>query len=203
MRTKYNGQKKNGRGRPSSYRSEYAVQAKRIVSTMGCSNPELAQALGISRSSVEKWMRDFPDFKSAVKEGRDAYDTRRVERTCLERALGFEYEEVTTKQITIKQGKGEDAVELPATETTRTKKFLPGDRTLLMFWLQNRQADRWKNVQRTIIEGKVDHTHEDRSVDYSKLSKEELFIVREKLLKALSEKRRAEEQTTMSEPVMN
>ena len=36
---------------------------------------------------------------------------------------------------------------------------VPPDNTAMIFWLKNRQADRWRDQQNVRLDGEVNHTH--------------------------------------------
>lgn len=60
-------------GRPSSYRPEYAEQARKLC-LLGATNPEMAQFFGVATSTVSKWLDEIPEFSDALKSGRAGAD---------------------------------------------------------------------------------------------------------------------------------
>jgi hypothetical protein len=120
----------------------------------GSTNEQLAKLLSVSVSSIEKWQREHKDFKRAIKEGRDEFDTNVVERTLLKRALGYDIVEIKTEEIEIKQGKGEHAIKVPAQRVTKTIKHILPDTGALCFWLKNRNPDRWRDIKAIELTGR-------------------------------------------------
>jgi hypothetical protein len=104
---------------------------------------ELADFFKVKESTITRWKDKYPDFCTSLKRGKDEFDTGKVENTLLRRALGYQYTEKTqtlskpdpetgeTKLITVKQV---------------TKEVVP-DTTAIIFWLKNRQPDRWRDKQ--------------------------------------------------------
>ena len=61
----------SGRGRPVEY--DPAIHDDIITwGEQGCSKVEIAVKLGIARSTLYKWMTDFPDFSDVIKRAEDA-----------------------------------------------------------------------------------------------------------------------------------
>lgn len=67
---------------------------------------------------------------------------------------------------------------VPGFKRSVTVKYVPPDIGALCFWLCNREPDDWKNVQRQIVEGKVDHQHQ-HLLDLTRLKREELEQLRD------------------------
>lgn len=61
-----------------------------------------------------------------------------VENALLKRAMGFEYEEVTTEIIEQQDGSQRKHIK-------RTKKMVVPDTMAAIYWLNNRRPDLWKN----------------------------------------------------------
>lgn len=121
----------NGKGRPTKYKPEYNETA-RLLSVQGKINPEIATALGIGLSTFQRWMVDRPDFRDAIKAGKQVADDF-VERSLYERAMGYSHPE---EKIFLHEGK-EVRVE--------TQKHYPPDPASMIFWLTNRRPDEWRH----------------------------------------------------------
>ena len=152
-------------GRPTKYLPEYCNVAEVICRRFGANRKQIAETLGIQQDMITKWIKTHPEFLQSIKRGREAYDIRVIEKSLRMKATGFEYEEVTIKQVTIKRGRGNDMITLPATEKTIFRKKAVPDVAACIFWLVNRQPDKWKHVARTIIQGDIKnpvvHAHGD------------------------------------------
>jgi len=173
-------EKQNKGGRPSTYDPAICDLAERVVGETGATNGKLAKVLGVATSTIGEWMVRHTQFADAIKRGRDKFDSEHVERSLLQRALGYEYDEITVEEIMLTQGKGDAKVSLPSTKVRTTKKMLAPDVAAICFWLCNRHPDRWQNIQKQIHEGRVDHKHDHSLVlDLTKLGREKLEQLKE------------------------
>lgn len=71
---------------------------------------------------------------------------------------------------------------VPGFKRSVTVKRVAPDVAAICFWLCNRQPEIWKNVQRQIVEGKVEHQH-SHMLDLTKYTREELEKLRELVAK--------------------
>jgi hypothetical protein len=125
----------------------------------GATDLEMIAALGISPQTFYNWRGKYPEFKEAVQRGKEITDIR-VENAMLKRALGYRYDEVTREPqpvIDRETGKikkdefGEPIMELQPVKVV-TKEVHP-DTTAQIFWLKNRQPDKWKD--RRVLDANV------------------------------------------------
>jgi hypothetical protein len=65
----------NDGGRPTSYRPEYAEQARKLCQ-LGATDAELAQFLEVNRSTIFEWQAAHPEFSDALKIGKSFADER-------------------------------------------------------------------------------------------------------------------------------
>lgn len=112
----------------------------------GLTDEQIAENIGISRSTLNNWKDKYPDISDTLKKGKYVVD-RQVENALLKRALGYEYTEVTREYIP-------EVGEVTVTKEV-TKQVVP-DTTAQIFWLKNRKPDKWRDKQeyedRTAIE---------------------------------------------------
>lgn len=104
----------------------------------GLSNEQIAENLGIARSTLWVWAKANANIANALACGKDIPD-RHVENALYKRALGWTYTEVTHKSK-VDPETGEER--LVATETT-TKQVLP-DTTAIGMWLRARKPLEWR-----------------------------------------------------------
>jgi hypothetical protein len=123
------------RGRPSSYRKEYADQAMHLC-RLGATDADLAMALHTSISAIERWRARHADFRRALKAGKKEADER-VKRSLYMRAVGYHYDAV---KIFMPAG-AKKPIYAPYVE------HMPPDPTSMIFGLKNRDPERWRDVQ--------------------------------------------------------
>ena len=99
----------------------------------GLTDEQIAENIGISRSTLNMWKNRYSDISDTLKRGKDVIDLQ-VENALLRRALGYEYKEVKEKY---EYGK--------MTEKTVTKKEVVPDVTAQIFWLKNRKPEKWRD----------------------------------------------------------
>jgi hypothetical protein len=125
---------KNGRGRPSKYRAEYATQAHKICLLLGATDAELAGVFGVDERTINRWKDDHPDFCQSISRGKVIADADVAERM-YRRALGYEHDAV---KIFMPAGAYEP-VYAPYTE------HYPPDTAAASLWLRNRQPGKWRD----------------------------------------------------------
>ena len=77
-------------GRPSLYKPEFAEQAYGLC-LAGATNQELADGFDVGRSTIDNWLRKYPEFAQAVRSGRSLADGK-VAHGLYARAIGYDYE---------------------------------------------------------------------------------------------------------------
>jgi hypothetical protein len=84
-------------GRPSSYREEYADQARKLCK-LGAIDQEIADFFEVSVRTIHRWKLEFPEFAKALKAGKARADDR-VLRALYQRAVGFSQVETKVFQF--------------------------------------------------------------------------------------------------------
>ena len=120
--------KQRSAGRPSKFKQEYCDRAFDFA-LVGMTDDEIAGALKIDRATLYRWKNSYPELCDAIKRGRDRYDTEVVETALRQRAAGYEY----TEEVMTRDG-----------PSVLTKRFHGSD-TAAIFWLKNRQPERWRD----------------------------------------------------------
>ena len=119
----------------------------------GLTDEQIAQNMGISRSTLSDWKNKFPDISNALKKGKEIVD-RQVENALLKRALGYKYDEITRElKEVVNPETGE--VEEALVETKRVTKEVQPDVTAQIFWLKNRKPDVWRDKKETELSGSM------------------------------------------------
>ncbi len=120
-------------GRPTDYRAEMCVTACELAKG-GATDREIAESLEIGETTFYQWSAKYPEFRKAVKLGKEAADER-VERSLYRRAVGYSFD-----AIKIMQYEGE-IVTQPYVE------HVPPDVGAATMWLKNRRSESWRDKQ--------------------------------------------------------
>lgn len=127
---------------------------------------EAAQWFGVTVSTLNLWKTRDPAFAEALQLGKDIADGR-VEATLYHKATGYSYPSEEIKVI------NDTIVRVPII------KHVPPSDTAIIFWLKNRQRQRWRDVQDHKVEGKVDVDVSDKAADPRALAMAIIAALRE------------------------
>lgn len=111
----------------------------------GFTDEQIAEKMGISRSTLNSWKDKYSDISDTLKRGKEVVD-RQVENALLNRALGYEYTEVTKEYIP-EVGK--------MIVTKEVSKQVVPDTTAQIFWLKNRKPDVWRDKKDVGLAGEL------------------------------------------------
>lgn len=141
--------------------------AKWATRLFGVTTAQLAQLFGVDPTTIDEWMMSNADFFRAIRDAKDEFNTRSVEKSLLQRAMGYEYDEITRESTEIllpmgvpgaspssrRRGAGNDDVSgkaqglphtknnvvvVPGVKIKVTRKSIAPDITAIIFWLVNR-----------------------------------------------------------------
>ena len=118
-------------GRPTIYRPEYALFAKQLCE-QGATDAEVAHILRIARSTLYEWLARYPDFREALRLGKEPANMR-VERAFYERCTGYDVEVEKVFQY------------LGSPLKVRTVEHISADPGAAFNWLCNRDPENWRN----------------------------------------------------------
>lgn len=109
----------------------------------GLTDEQIASNMGISTATLYNWKSKHVEILEALKRGKEVVDIQ-VENALLKRALGYEYTEET--------------VEIGPTgkRIKQTVKQVVPDTTAQIFWLKNRQPEKWRDKPLEAREGTQD-----------------------------------------------
>jgi transcriptional regulator with XRE-family HTH domain len=141
----------------SKYKEDYARMAQIACEEGGFTDQKLAKLFDVSKSTINNWKKDFPEFKEALKAGKDIFDITVVEASFLKRCSGFFFNEVTREPVTLNEvdPKTDELVEFTKMVVTkRVRKYVVPDAKGCMDWLTNRAPNRWKKSKHVEITGK-------------------------------------------------
>ena len=111
----------------------------------GLTDEQIAHNIGINVKTLWDWKVRFDPICNAIKKGKAPVDIQ-VENALLKRALGYEYEEVTTEitETPYIDKRGKERVRKQK-HVKKTKKIVLPDTTAQIFWLKNRRPDKWRD----------------------------------------------------------
>lgn len=124
--------KKKGAGRPTDYKARYAEEAFKLCLLLAATDAELADFFGVKEQTINNWKKAHPEFFESITSGKEKADAD-VGQRLYERAMGYSHPEEK-----IFNNKG-DIVR------AETIKHYPPDTAAAIFWLKNRQRDKWRD----------------------------------------------------------
>ena len=110
----------------------------------GATDFEAAEALGIAVSTLTVWKARDPAFAKALSVSKDIADGK-IEASLYHKARGY-----TFRSEKILQHEGVP-IRVPTIE------HVPPDTASIIFWLKNRQRDKWRD--KVDVEGEIEHKH--------------------------------------------
>jgi hypothetical protein len=122
---------KRAGGRPTKYKPEYCKTASNYIK-LGASDNDIAEFLEVALSTLNLWKLEHKEFSESIKRSKEQHDAL-IERSLRDRAYGYSHKEtkvfcnngeITTKEVI---------------------KHYPPDPTSMIFWLKNRQPEKWRD----------------------------------------------------------
>ena len=160
MKAKVKHRRGGKTGRPTKLdKMNYSDVAK--LCAAGLTDAQLAEVFGVHVDTVGQWKRDVRFYRALKSKG---IADKQVEASLWKRAIGYEYSEVTTEHRRIFEDILNEAGEIidkkESSHLVVTKivtKKQPADILACIFWLKNRQPDKWRD--------KTEHDIKSESVE--------------------------------------
>lgn len=109
----------------------------------GLNDEQIAEKIGISRSTYYEWLRKYPSISDAIKKGKAPVDYK-VENALLNHALGYKVKvKKAIKLKTKRQLKDKGTIEEERIEYADEEIYIPPDTTAQIYWLKNRRRGIW------------------------------------------------------------
>ena len=137
--------KKKKLGRPSilsRFEDDIKELIYRVAEHWGITDNEIAKLCRVDMATVQNWKKQDPDFFESLKNAKKRSDAE-VEASLFKRATGFK------RKI--------DKVMKDGSVQTCTEE-VPPDTIACIFWLKNRQPERWRDKQDIEHKGNIDIT---------------------------------------------
>jgi hypothetical protein len=147
-------------GRPTRYKQEFAAQALKLT-ILGATDRDMADFFDVDERTINRWKKSHQEFCQSIKKGKLEADAN-VASSLYKKAIGFKHKD---SKIFLNEGK---AVIVP------TEKQYPPDATAAIFWLKNRQPEKWrdtKNIDHTTGGEKLIDNREERDARINELIK--------------------------------
>lgn len=133
--------RKNPRGRPPSYKPEYAHQVRKLC-LLGATDEQMAGVFGVSVQTLNSWKTDHPEFLESMLDGKDKADAE-IAHSLYHRAKGYSHDAVKIMAV------DKAVVQVPFIER------YPPDTAAASLWLRNRQPKLWRDkMELTGADGK-------------------------------------------------
>lgn len=150
------------------------------MSRSGLSNEEMAKELTVSRKTLDTWKKKHLAVEQALRAGKNWFDAS-AEQKLFQTVMGYKTTEVSVNYKYCYDRKTKEPIIDPLTGKTKkipmgeshTTKEIPPNITSLIFWLKNRQPDKWNDVQKLDLKGKLETEHKTVHVNYDSLTEEE------------------------------
>lgn len=131
-------------GRPTEYKPEYCVQVEKLCK-LGATDKEIADFFDVTEQTINNWKSEHDEFFESIKKGKTLADANVAEKL-YQRALGYSHDAVKIFPDGGKDEKGNKApLIVPYIE------HYPPDTIAAIFWLKNRQRDKWRDKQEVDI----------------------------------------------------
>lgn len=124
---------RNYGGRPTVWEDRNITIAQTLAS-LGATDLEIAQAFEVSIRTIHRWKLEYPEFREALEIGKDVAD-KRVESSLYQRATGYSFD---SEKIVVVEGEP---------QRVEIIEHVPPDVKAAMWWLQNRNPEKWRAVQ--------------------------------------------------------
>lgn len=128
-------------GRPTKYDPKYDDQAYKLC-LLGATDKELADFFEVNEDTIHEWKKVHPNFSESLKRGKIEADSN-VGARLYERAMGFEHDSEEIKVVD------------KSVERVPIRKIYPPDTVAAIFWLKNRQSDKWRDKQNIEHSGEI------------------------------------------------
>ena len=105
----------------------------------GLTDDQIAHNMGIAVSTLNEWKRRFPQITESLKKSKVVAD-QEVENAMYKSAIGY-YVDEEIQELCLDTQTGKSKL----ITTKRSRKWCPPSVTAQIFWLKNRQPDRWRD----------------------------------------------------------
>lgn len=148
--------KKKPFGRPSKL-AKIDMEEFKQLALSGYTDKQLAKHFKINELTINRWKKQYPNLCKSLKDWKRNADAK-VEKSLYKRALGYNYDEVVYEKsnvgglgIKLSEGEIEHIKHCDTYRTKITVKQVVPDVTAQIFWLKNRQPERWRDKTEVVV----------------------------------------------------
>lgn len=164
--------------KPTLYREDFVRQVYQLASK-GLTDKQMADILGVKIVTFDMWKKKYPDFQQSLKQGKATADAE-VVKSLYKRAVGYDYDEVTTMEGIDGNGQAYDNKKV-------TRKHIPPDVKAITFWLSNRHPEEWTSIKRReMMELESRRTLDYNNIDLTPFNGDELKLLQKIAVKVVS-----------------
>jgi hypothetical protein len=133
-------------GRPTKYQKAFNRQAYKLC-LLGATDRELADFFEVNVDTIHTWKTVHKGFSDSLKRGKSKADAI-VAEALYKKAIGYSRNELDFRTIKERIVK------------VKVSRYYPPDTTAAIFWLKNRQKDKWRDKQ--VIDFGFDNMTDDQ-----------------------------------------
>uniref|UniRef100_A0A6H1ZEU7 Putative terminase n=1 Tax=viral metagenome TaxID=1070528 RepID=A0A6H1ZEU7_9ZZZZ len=135
-------------GRPKKKEESINKKLLKELYLLGKTDAQVAELIGVNVLTIHRWKKKFPNLCKTLKDWKQEADEK-VEKSLYQRALGYEVEEITQEpRISLDKDNGKERV---LVITKIVKKQVAASEVACIFWLKNRQPDKWRETKEFTI----------------------------------------------------
>lgn len=111
----------------------------------GLTNAQIASNIGISRKTLQEWVKKYSDIGDTLKGSKEIADIH-VENSLYRKTLGdirMVKKPIKLKEVLYEDGKR--VSEKERIEYADEEVLIPADTTAIIYWLKNRMPDKWRD----------------------------------------------------------
>ena len=139
---------------------------------LGLTDEQIAHNMGIARSTLNEWKKKRSDISDALKKNKETADME-VENALFKKATGIK--ETVLKAFKLKRTifgeNGKKIRDEEYIELTPEEVYVPPDTTAQIFWLKNRQPERWRDKQEVQHSGSIESSNPFKDLTTEELRK--------------------------------
>lgn len=137
------------RGRKSKFREHMYSEGQKLAA-LGFTMQQIADFWNVHLRTLQRWAANKPDFRHTINQAKAEADLQ-VESSLYKRAKGYTYIEKTRELRPAQAVEGQPAGDAAMTLVKEVTKQVAPDVGAGVFWLLNRQPQRWKDKRQLEI----------------------------------------------------